>query len=68
MVTLEIYLIEHSMFYIFIPNRSGDRGRYERTPRAASSIYNPAGTFQRTQSTMGKQENEHKSENDGKET
>ena len=45
---------EDSMFYIFTPNRPGDRGRYERTLEAAPSTYDLAGRFQRTQSTMGK--------------
>ena len=56
------------MFYISTANRLDDRGRYDRNPGAAPSIYDPAGRFQRTQSIMGKQENEHKKENDGKNT
>ena len=43
-----------SMFYIFTPNRLGDRGRYERTPGAAPTTYDPAGKLKRTQSTMRK--------------
>ena len=30
------------MFYIFTPNRPGDKGRNERSPRAAPSTYEPA--------------------------
>ena len=68
-VALEVYLIgkrKRTVCYISTPNRPGDRGRYERTPGAAPSTYDPAGRFQRTQSTMGKRENEHKRENDEK--
>ena len=39
---------------------------FERTPGTALSTYDPAGRFEWTQSTMGKQENEHKKKNDGK--
>ena len=45
---------EDSMFYIFTPNRPGDRGKYERSPGAAPNTYDLAGRFERTQSTMGK--------------
>ena len=54
------------MFYIFTPNKPGDRGRYERSRGIAPSTYDPVGRFQRTQSTIGKQENDHRRENDGK--
>ena len=49
---------------IYLPPTDQVTGRYERPPGAAPSTNDPAGRFQRTQSTMGKRENEHKRKND----
>ena len=61
---------EDSMFYIFTPNRPGNSERYERSYHmfAAPRTYDPAGRFQCTQSTMENRVNEHKREDDGKNT
>ena len=68
MVALEVYLIgngKRTVCFIYLPSTDQMMGRYERTLGAAPSTDDPTGRFQHTQSTMGKQENEHKRENDG---
>ena len=53
-VALEIYLIGKGKMIvcsISTPNKPGNRGRYERTPGATPSSYDPTGRFQCAQST-----------------
>ena len=57
---------KRTVCFIYLPPTDQVTEDYIRTPGTVPNTYDPGGRFQLAQSTMMKQENEHKRENDGK--